>query len=810
MPKKLRQALRRCSISLILTLVFFIVLSQRFGFVPPMGKFLDPFQGFWQNAEAFQHSTKSISLNGLQKPVDIVFDSLGIPHIFAQANEDLFFAQGYVTARDRLWQMEFQTQATAGRLSEIIGPAAIEYDRHQRRLGIPHAAQLSLELMEKNPETKMALENYAAGVNAYIQSLNTASYPLEYKLLDYAPEEWTPLQTALLLKYMQWTLSGANDEMALSNTLNKFGPVFIEKFYPLHPQGVDPIIPPETPWNFTPIAKPNVVNTFTPALVGQWTGPDKHNGSNNFAVNGKKVIGGGTILANDPHLDLSLPSIWYAIHLHAPNYNASGASLPGTPSIVIGFNNAIAWGLTNGKDDVLDWYQLKFKDSTLAEYWHENQWKRTTPTLEEFKVYGGEDIYDTVIYTHHGPVVIKPGEKAFDNKMPPAQAMHWIANTPSNELLAFIHINQAQDESSFVAALAPYNCPAQNFAYADKQGHIALIHAGLFPLRWTGQGRLISDGTDARFDWKTWVPATHNPQVTDPAREFISSANQDITDSTYPYFLAADFLDPDRGNRINQSLSESESLSVADIQNIQLDNLSLHAQLILPFMLQALDTLAMDEIYRPAIADLRHWEYHYVNQQAAPSLFDLWWSNLYVSIWNDDFGNDSTRYIWPTKARTRQLLLEEPNSLWYDDLSTPEKENLGLLLRRSFLKAYATLKSQNGNYGSNWHWGKIHRVNINHLAHIPAFAITNLTPGSCSDCINAQRGTNAPSWRMVVQLGKNFQAYGIYPGGQSGNPGSPFYANFIADWSNGKLRPLNFPNKTEDLKSLYTLHLGAH
>jgi penicillin amidase len=801
-----------------LLLLVLILLDSRFAPMPPLGRFFSPFSGFWRNAETGRNRDGKLDVRGLDETVTIVFDKRQVPHIFAQDAHDLYFAQGYVTARDRLWQMEIQTLAAAGRLAEVLGPELIGHDLLQRRLGIPHAADKAVEMALKDPESRLAIQAYADGVNAWIAGLDPEDYPLEYKLLDYAPGRWTPANTALLIKHMQWTLSGMGDDLPLTNTLAKLGRDFTARYFPQQRADVPPVIPPGTPWNAPPAAaraadsagmkipsQPSLPSLPGPARDSadpvppaptQPPGPSPvlemrptpGNGSNNFVVSGSKSRGGHPILANDPHLDLGLPSIWYEVQLSAPGVSVYGVSLPGSPAVLIGFNRKIAWGLTNGNDDVFDWYRIAFKDTTLSEYMHAGQWKPVRRVVEAIKVRGGGTVLDTVVYTHQGPLVLKSQERPALRNSPAMHALRWLALDPSNELLGILRINKAQDFAQFSAALEPFHCPSQNFAFASTAGDIAMIHHGRFPRKWKGQGRFTMDGSEPGNDWSGWLPREAEPAVRNPAQGWLFSANQSPADSTYPYYLGSGFADGQRAKRLGQILSEADSLTPEDAFGILMDDYDLHAAEVLPALLDRIAKAPLSPADSAARQDLAAWDYRHGAHQKAPALFDKWWRLLYRSIWQDEFGGDSVRYQWPDKDRTRRMILEEPDVEWFDDISTPARENLAFLAAKSFREA--CLQTRRG--GESLDWAAYRPVRLRHLARIDAFGAPDVEAGGCGDCVNALKTGHGPSWRMVASLEGKPWGYGIYPGGQSGNPGSPHYGEFIADWAAGRYYKLAF------------------
>ncbi|MEX1241736.1 MAG: penicillin acylase family protein, partial [Cyclobacteriaceae bacterium] len=379
------------SLAITLLLIYLMNVGWTIGntSIPPLGSFLDPFHGFWQNLEPTGYQgKKQLVIPGLKAQVTVVYDSLLIPHIFAQNHDDLYLAQGYITAMHRLWQMEFQTHAAAGRVSEIVASdAVLNYDRRQRRLGMVYAAQNALESMGNHP----AIIQYTEGINHYIESLDYNDLPFEYKLLNYEPEPWTTLKCALLLKNMAQTLNMGDKDIEMTNALKLFGKEMVDLLYPDNEKSGDPIVERPGQWDFQPIALDNLPLALPDELMGikRLAAADPNTGSNNWAVAGSKTYTGSPMLAGDPHLNLTLPSIWYAVQLHAPGINTMGATLPGVPSVIIGFNDSIAWSVTNAQRDLVDWYKVTFKDRSRDQYLLDGKWLNTRKVIEEIKVRGG-------------------------------------------------------------------------------------------------------------------------------------------------------------------------------------------------------------------------------------------------------------------------------------------------------------------------------------------------------------------------------------------------------------------------------------
>ncbi|MDX1671312.1 MAG: penicillin acylase family protein [Balneolaceae bacterium] len=795
----------------MVTLLLFWILSIPVGPLPPLGPLMNPTTGFWANAETQPPSTKTVTLHSdeLSEPVTVYFDRRHIPHIFARNDRDLFFAQGYITARDRLWQMEFQTRAAAGRLSEILGPRTLQFDRYRRRIGMVYAAEQALEGMMEDEESTRAIEAYTDGVNAWIEQLDPSQYPVEYKIMDYQPERWTPLKCALLFKNMTLTLASRNNDVRMSNTRAYFGDRFIDEILDIKPELNDPIIPPSRDWNFEPLDPQEPDGSFTPSMVTDIVEfpADPNNGSNNWAVGGSKTASGYPLLANDPHLGLSLPSIWYAVQLHAPSVNAMGVSLPGSPSVVIGFNEDIAWGTTNVSADVWDWYEIDFRDSTFSEYRFDGRWRKTRKRVEKIRVKGGETVVDTVVYTHHGPVVETDTDHFGGREIPRHHAVRWIAYAKSNEVRFFLKINRARNYDDYREALDYFHSPAQNWVFADS-ADIALTVTGRYPLKWDEQGRFISDGSDPRYDWQGWIPFDHIPFVKNPEREFVSSANQDPTDDSYPYYLDDDFAPYERGRRINDRLEAMNQITVDSMRQLQLDAFSYHASTTLPVMLKLLEADSLSESELQGYRDLADWNYFNSKEKIDPSLYHRWWDALYEAIWSDEYRSTDLPLAWPDRDQVAQLVMSETPLKWYDDIGTDREESLADLVLRSYRAAFRELEEEFGAYGRSWEWGRVNSTSIRHVAGLPGFGRSDLATDGGGESVNAIKRTHGPSWRMVVEAGPEMKGYGIYPGGQSGNPGSGRYADMIEDWNDGKLYPLYFMKDTPPDDSLsYTIKL---
>lgn len=799
-------------VSIAFSITFIVLLNIKLGSIPPLGKFLSPFTGFWQNAERLAEYDDAIALKGLKSTVQISFDEHRIPHIFADNEYDLYFAQGYITAKDRLWQLDFQTRFAAGRLSEVIGEKALELDRYQRRLGMGYGAENMVKEMDKYPLIKAMTQAYADGINAYIADLKPEDYPIEFKILDYKPEKWTVLNTGLLLKLMSATLAGGSDEFYMSNALRKFGKETMDDLFPDYPFKDEPIIPRGTKWNFQDLAPPVPSGILAKPTTIRTRQRDEGIGSNNWAVSGSKTASGYPILANDPHLNLTLPAIWYQTQLNGPGINVYGVSIPGAPGIIIGFNQKTAWGVTNSGTDVLDWYQIKFKDGQHKYYWHNKQWKPLKTRVEKIRVRGEKTVLDTVLYTHHGPVVyLKKPDFAKANNVPEGYALRWIAHDPSVDIATFYYLNRAANYDDYRNALRYYIAPAQNFAFASVDGDIALTAGGYFPKKGQGHGKFLLDGTNAADDWKTRIPFEQNPVIKNPARGFVSSANQNLADKSYPYYLNWEFAGYERGNRINTVLLKMNKITVNDMVKLQADNYSNLAKDVLPTMLKLVRLEKLNASEREAFNSVQKWKYNFDANEIGASIFEIWQKDVYNKIWADEFTNSGSPMRFPNRDRTVHLFLEEPDAKWFDNITTPNKKETRVdIVNNAFKFTVDSLQRKFGALGRNWQWANVKHSNVPHLAKIAGFGSGLLKTGGSKTSINALNESHGPSWRMVVALGKETKGYGVFPGGQSGNPGSVFYDDMIDTWTNGKLNELLFlkttGEKSKRIKNRLTLN----
>ena len=853
------------ALGLLFLLLFSIhILNNKTLSLPPIGKLLDPFHGY---AHSYKTVNNEINLLILKELVEVIWDENNIPHIFAQNEHDLYIAQGYIVAQDRLWQMDFISRVYAGRLSEIIGYNAdvLTNDRFMRTIGIVEAAKASLSTiaqcklddqidynwdgtkescLEENliihePEIYNMLIGYSKGVNEYIKSMDWDEYPIEYKILDYGPELWTPFKTCILLKSMTLTLTGRNSDVVYEFIANKYSLEDAEAIFPEFPYFTDPIITETDPKNLNEFnsksyneilndksserldSQDNLYNLIT--NLNSMYNPGI--GSNNWAVHKEYTKSGNAILANDPHLGLSLPNVWYVMQLSTPSLDMMGATFPGAPSILSGFNNYIAWGETNGEDDVSDFYRIEtIADNSKYIYDQDSldfELREETIFIRGNALEFPRDTTFTVKSTIHGPIILESNNDKLSKhsssrgiETQKNYAFRWMAHAPSKEIKAFYELNHSKDYQEFLDALSNYDCPGQNFVYADIYGNIGMYHRGKTPIRF-GKGVLPGDNSDFLWEYtdtSKFIPDHHLPKTFNPKRGYVSSANQYPVKKEYPYYLAGKYWPAYRGSRINDKLqmfiNENDGITTEDMINIQNDSYNKFAEVLLPHLLESIKDSVLNysnqdllEIYE----SLRNWNMYHYADSFEPLIFDQWFEDLSQGVWEDEFFDSnlsdiSNSKIYPFEDVLVHLIEEDKQSIWFDDKKTDDvKEDFNFIAWATFLKAIKSLNLEStlmSKHFSDWKYSDIKGVDIHHIIgskNFDAFSSLDVPVSGSRWSPSAMKVKYGPSWRYIVELKEDsIGAIGIYPGGQSGNPGSQYYDNYISDWQVGEYFNLNF------------------
>lgn len=815
----------KAAISLACTTLLAAALAVPLGPLPAPGPLLSPVGGFWSAARdgRFRESER-VTFAGVDGTVTIVRDKYGVPHIFAQSDEDAAFALGYLHARERLAQMDIQRRAAAGTLAELVGPDALEDDKFMRGIGLRRAAEATLAALDPNDPALAVMQAYAEGVNAYLEKSLPNNLPLEYKLLGVqSAAEWTVLDQLTFAKYMAWDLTSSFDDLYLTALTEKMGAEMVAELFPFDRPYESPIVGRDSILPYS-TARPEVgqdsILSYLPysaaideiiaraAAADQLRRPGDWRGSNNWAVSGALTESGKPILAADPHLGYQLPSLWYAAHIVTPDQNVYGATLAGLPFVVIGHTRNIAWGLTNTQADVIDFFAEKINPQNPNQYWRDGGWQEMTVVDEAIRVRGGETVHYPVQVTAHGPILT---EKGF------AVAMQWTGSEATFEARALYRLNHAEDYAAFVDALRDFQVPAQNFAYADTAGNIAVWSAGRYPVRSSGDGRTIADGSTGERDWIGFIPFDETPHVLNSESGYVLSANQRPATPDYLYYLGWQWDPSYRARRIEQVLTEGGGFAAADMQSLQFDSKDTLAESLLPVMLPAASGAASDGLNQSALESLSTWDYRMSIHSSAATIWARWLDTFRRMTWADEwkaagfeFDEDGSQLkdwgSWgfngdneyqPPLELWEWMVREDLNSAYFDDVSTSAIETRDDLIRASFAEAVASLVADYGDDLSNWRWGDHHRLEVKHLFDIDALNRGGLpldgngnSPNGQSDGLTSDGG---PSWRMVVDMSDVAGSFGVYPGGQSGSPLRPHYDDFISLWAQGQYFEMYFP-----------------
>jgi penicillin amidase len=616
---------------------------------PKLGYFLSPQQGFWKNAEKINTNFDAkILTKDLKGKVDVYMDDRLVPHIYAENDEDAYFVQGYLHAKFRLWQMDFQTRVASGRLSEIAGADKLSIDKFFRRLGMVYGAEQTERMInETNPVMKATVDAYTAGVNAYLKQLSSEDLPFEYKLMNYQPEEWTPKKTYLFLMFMSYDLTGrsATADLQLTNTRDYLGFDLFDKLYTNQQDSLDPIIPKGTEFataSIHPVAPTNVDFAYlhkkdSSAMVSNVSeapqAPDKNNGSNNWAVAGSKTKSGRPILCSDPHLGLNLPSLWYEVQITTPTHSTYGASFPGYPAVIIGFNDSLAWGVTNAGRDVLDYYELKFKDSTQNEYWYNGEWTATTKRTEIIKVKDSADVVEEIAMTQWGPAMY---DAHYQNPQSKGRnlAVKWTAHEASTGVETFYKLNRAKNTEDYLKAISLWKCPGQNFVMATKTGDIAIKQQGSFVARWDRQGDFIMPGDDTSYAWQGIIPNEENPFIKNPERGFVSSANQKSVEAIYPYYLGTASSFPlYRGISVNKQLASMSNITAEDMQALQTNNYNVFAAMARPALMKFVQIESLSANAKTIVNKMIQCDLYNQPSSEGITVFKVIWDSVENAVW---------------------------------------------------------------------------------------------------------------------------------------------------------------------------------
>jgi len=750
---------------------------------------------------SFPVTEGSRAVRGITATVRIARDDYGVPTITAETEQDLAFAQGYVHAQDRLWQMDMQRRAAAGRLSEVFGSETLLFDRMFRIVGLRQAAERIAEALPA--ETRGALESYAAGVNAYLAEAK-GRYPIEFDLLRYDPEPWTATDCLLVGRLLAWELNLA---WWTDLTLGAIGErVGLQELLDIIPSTAAEL---PSPWlSRKDEGFASLTEGMRKAGEGflRFRGASRFGtGSNAWVVGPSRSATGGVLLANDTHLQLTLPPQWYEMQLRCPGYDAGGMSIPGGPWIVAGRNDSIAWGITNLMADDADFY-VEQLDSSGSQALFDGAWVPLRVRTEEIAVRGDTALQLVVRETLHGPIVSDITTALQHARPPYVASMRWTGADIDDQFGAFHLISRAHNWREFSAGVRQFAIPGQNFVYGDVRGNIGYRCGARIPVRGRQNPMLPLPGWEKSALWKGYVPFEELPWVYNPPAGFIASANNRVAGNS-PYYISDLWEPSSRFDRLREVLGRREELfSVQDFQRLQNDTYSSAARDMVPYIVAAFaDSTQLSDADRALLEYLHNWNFYFTRDDIATSIFQMFFVRLLENTYRDEMGED-LYHDWVilvnVPIRVTMRLLQEGTSLWFDDRTTPgQTETRDEIIRKSLREAGEELKRRRGEERKEWQWGGLHTVTLSHPFGLrkPLDRIFNRGPfpvgGGSTSLISFEYSYNepfaatvGPSFRQVFDLASSSELRAILPSGQSGQLFHAHYDDQVRLWLNGGYR----------------------
>ena len=731
----------------------------------------------------------------LENEVTVVRDEYGVPHIDAQSEADLYRAQGYVQAQDRLFQMDLSRRQASGRLAEVVGAAAVENDKFFRAFSLRYAAELSWDGYDA--QSKQVLEWFAEGVNAFMEEDNL-SY--EFALLGYEPEPWTPIDSLTIGKYMAYDLGGNWNLLAFRHwAANNLSEAEFEELLVDYPEDARSII------GANRETEVKVADAFYLDAM-----PNEFNGSNNWVVSAEKSETGAPLLADDPHLGLSTPSIWYQMNLQSPEQNVSGVIFAGIPGIILGHNEELAWGVTNVNPQVQDLYIEKRNPDNPQEFLYDGEYYAAEVREEPIEVKGGETLDFEVVMTKHGPVISEVmGMSDGENDSLDAEvfSMQWTALEPTKELQAVLGFNKASNWEEFELALHDFNAPAQNFVVADKNGTIAYRANGNVPIRKQGNGQFPVPGDSSDYGWEGYIPYEELPTVVNPESGWIATANNEIVGEEYEYYLSDYWAQPYRYERIAELLESKDKFTVQDMQDIQMDTVNLYAAEFLPDFIESIEKQVGSD-YVEEIALLKNWNYDEAIDEGAPLIFNEMIEQM-ISLLFEEKLPDTIYEMMPAKYQMMDNMVraayEGDEGVWVTAVG-----GIDTLVYKAFEESIEEIRDDFGKNVTKWQWGDYHQLTFNHniaSAHdlIAWYLNPKQVPSAGSRTTvqaagNREDGTinHGASWRFVADISDLQRAYHIVGPGQSGHKKSAWYDNQVEDWAEGVYHETRIDGNYED------------
>lgn len=731
----------------------------------------------------------------LEGEVTVVRDEKGVPHIRAESDADLYRAQGFVQAQDRLFQMDLARRQASGRLAEVVGEAAVPTDKLFRTFSLRQAAADSES--GYGEDARQVLGWFAEGVNAFIdQAKEEGKLPYEFRLLGYEPEEWTPLDSLTIGKYMAYDLGGHWPALAFRHwAVNEYDGDKMKELFIHYPEDAPSVIEAN---RANPVA---IAGAFDASLI-----PPEHNGSNNWVVSGDKTASGKPLLADDPHLGLTTPSIWYEMNLESPEQNVTGVIFGGIPGIILGHNEDVAWGVTNVGPDVQDLYIETPNPDNPAEFRFDGKWERAAVRDEPIKVKDGETVDFEVITTRHGPVISDVMLESTGTGGD-VLSMQWTALEPTRELEAILKMNKAGDWDEFETALENFNAPAQNFVFASTDGTIAYKANGNIPIRKKGDGQLPVPGDSSEYGWEGFIPYDELPRTVNPEEGFIATANNRVIGEEFPYHITDFWAQPYRYERIAEVLQEGDSFTPEDMMALQMDVKNLYAREFLDDMLGSLRATGADEEYGKAVKLLEEWNQEDDKDLGAPLIFHKWMRQLPQTMFWQAMPEDvyalmsGKNHI--TDEMMRQAYAGEPGA-WVTEYGGVDQ-----WVTDAFEKAVADISDEYGKDADGWKWGDFHQLVFPHPlgSASPIFEkylSPPRTPTSGSGVTVQAAGfkddgsaDHGASWRFVADLSDLSKSWHLVGPGQSGHMKSKWFHDQAPDWVNGDYHETRIDGKSE-------------
>jgi penicillin G amidase len=762
---------------------------------------------------------QQLELPALRGPVEILRDKWGVPHIYAQNERDLFVAQGFVHAQDRLFQMEVNRRVGSGRVSEIVGSSGLVTDRMARYFGWGKVVQAQIDGADE--WVLRAMDGYSAGVNAYIA---LRPLPPEFSLLRVSPELWDLSGTAAIGAVLAWGLAvNWESELLRLILLDALGPEKAFEMTPLAADSYTAIIPDSA---VDAVLARELLAAYRAALLSLplKTAAGGGGGSNNWVVSGDHTATGRPILANDPHLPPTYPALWYENHLVAGDYNVTGFTMPGVPGVVIGHNEHIAWGYTNAFPDVQDVYVERFHESDPGKYEVNGKWVDAEIREEVINVRGQKPVIESVRYTRHGPVF--SDLLANDGR---DLSLRWTAYHPHNHLRSIMEVDLARGWDEFREGLRSWGFPSQNIVYADIHGNIGYAMPGKVPERRQGAGLMPVPGWHDDYEWAGWIPYDQLPALHNPKSGKIVTANNRVHGESYPHLLTGEWLPDYRARRIHQLLDRQDSQTLQTHAQIQLDTLSLQAVEFLGLALpQVGEVPNSEEVLHFALSLLQQWDGDMRVELVAYSIYSGWLVHFSQFVIRQAVGLDLARILFknsPSEAFQADPFLEIALDLsiqWLQNGAPEWVGDIGSLLLPALRKTIGVLQRDFGEDPQNWLWGNMHQIVHEHpLTRVPGLGRSWKTAaipiGGDGQTVNqADVEPRFPpnpveiiaSCRLLMDVGEWDNSLAVLPGGQSGNPASPHYEDGLLDWRNGRYHPLLFSRARVEAAAKSILLLG--